>query len=230
LGDQGGLKAGHLAIGMPCYSGAYDAETVACIHRMRQALSERGIETTIIEITGCGRVDAVRDEIVHAFLASTDAQSLLWIDSDMVWEPKDVLRLVRLSARYEFVMGAYTEKRDQPKFDVTVNDGAANEDGLISVSSGPLGFSLIRRSVFEEMIPKYPHLSYVQTKGTHEGDVIHALHLMGLEMMEHGKRVRVGEDVAFCLRWRKIGGKIWLDPSLQLGHIGRKVYRGGYAS
>jgi hypothetical protein len=33
-----------------------------------------------------------------------------------------------------------------------------------------------------------------------------------------------GEDVAFCRRWRAIGGKIWLHAGVILKHIGDHVY------
>jgi len=36
----------------------------------------------------------------------------------------------------------------------------------------------------------------------------------------------LSEDFTFAKRWKKIGGKIWLDPRIPLGHIGRYTYEG----
>jgi len=36
----------------------------------------------------------------------------------------------------------------------------------------------------------------------------------------------LSEDFTFAKRWKKIGGKIWLDPRISLGHIGRYTYEG----
>ena len=36
----------------------------------------------------------------------------------------------------------------------------------------------------------------------------------------------MGEDMAFFEDLQKLGYKVHLDPSIELGHIGRKVYTG----
>ena len=38
--------------------------------------------------------------------------------------------------------------------------------------------------------------------------------------------VLLNEDVAFCRRWRDLGGQIWCDPDIDLHHHGSKVYTG----
>ena len=35
-----------------------------------------------------------------------------------------------------------------------------------------------------------------------------------------------GEDFAFCKRWTDIGGKVWVDPALELTHIGPHSFAG----
>jgi hypothetical protein len=48
-----------------------------------------------------------------------------------------------------------------------------------------------------------------------------------MELNENNKTV--GEDLTFCNKWRKIGGEIWVDHRLSIGHVGRHVYRGSIA-
>jgi hypothetical protein len=36
----------------------------------------------------------------------------------------------------------------------------------------------------------------------------------------------LSEDYTFCRRWQKIGGDIWLDPSISLNHYGSFCFQG----
>jgi hypothetical protein len=40
----------------------------------------------------------------------------------------------------------------------------------------------------------------------------------------------LSEDYAFCLRWRKIGGEIWLDTASRLTHTGPYEFVGHHAA
>jgi len=39
----------------------------------------------------------------------------------------------------------------------------------------------------------------------------------------------VSEDAVFCAKWRSTGGRVWIDPSLNLGHTGSQTWRGNFA-
>ena len=36
----------------------------------------------------------------------------------------------------------------------------------------------------------------------------------------------MSEDYGFCRLWRSIGGRVWVDPAIQLAHIGHHIYTG----
>jgi hypothetical protein len=38
----------------------------------------------------------------------------------------------------------------------------------------------------------------------------------------------VSEDNIFCGKWRELGGKVWIDPSMTCNHIGPKKYSGNF--
>jgi hypothetical protein len=42
----------------------------------------------------------------------------------------------------------------------------------------------------------------------------------------NGRRTAQGEDMAFFADLRELGYDVWLDPTIQLGHVGNYVYRG----
>lgn len=39
-------------------------------------------------------------------------------------------------------------------------------------------------------------------------------------------RIKYGEDYSFCRRWRDIGGRVWIDPEIRMGHCGYKTFVG----
>jgi len=41
-----------------------------------------------------------------------------------------------------------------------------------------------------------------------------------------GLKFKHGEDYSFCYKWISIGGKVWIDPEIKMGHIGIKVFEG----
>jgi len=39
----------------------------------------------------------------------------------------------------------------------------------------------------------------------------------------------LSEDYAFCKRWNKVGGRVFIDTHSNLSHQGQKVFRGDFA-
>jgi GT2 family glycosyltransferase len=38
-----------------------------------------------------------------------------------------------------------------------------------------------------------------------------------------------GEDIAFCQKWRSLGEKVYIDPSITCSHVGKKEWRGNFS-
>jgi GT2 family glycosyltransferase len=38
----------------------------------------------------------------------------------------------------------------------------------------------------------------------------------------------MGEDYLFCDRARELGFEVWVDPSIELGHMGVQEYKGNF--
>ena len=47
-----------------------------------------------------------------------------------------------------------------------------------------------------------------------------------IERQEDGSLSWLPEDFAFCGRWRRTGGEVWLDTEAKILHIGAKAYGG----
>ncbi len=152
----------------------------------------------------------------------TDFSHLFWVDSDIVWDEKDFLKLLALGTKMEIVCGAYPVKQDPPIFFMRYGPESekANEYGCSVIHGIGMGFSVIQRKVIAELYAKAPKRKYPWCD-----ELVPSV----FRCDDEGIEAR-GEDMAFFSDARDLGYLIHLDPMISLGHIGSKVYRGEIAS
>ena len=195
---------------------SYDTPSAAytfSIARSRQALTDAGIQSAYLLLQGNCHVDDARNAVVRDFLES-DCTELVFLDADVDWEPK---HLVQLCGRdLDLVGGVYPYRREGGEtMPVRMKDDAKVHDGLLEVEGLPTGFMKIKRHVLEQIAaqsPKYWDKIYLT-----------ALVFDRPDPDEHG--TRWGGDIAFCNKWQAMGGKLFADAELRLGHTAQIVVR-----
>lgn len=202
------------------------ALTVRSIVSTYSLLHRHRIPVNLLMIANCAVVQWARDEIVDLFLKN-DSNRLFWIDSDMVWEAEDFMRLLALSQVYDVVGATYPAKEDQPTFylhrtpEMTLD---RNEHGLIELSGLGLGFTVMRKEVIQKLCETKEKVWDEISKRE-----LHQVFRVG-SVVENGRNCRIGEDMAFFNDIRGLGYKVWMDPEVNLGHIGMKKYTGSIMS
>lgn len=190
-----------------------DASYTFAISRSRAALTEAGIPSAYLLLSGHCHVDDSRNQIVRHFLES-DCTELLFLDADVTWEPKDIVQLC--SHDLDIVGGVYPYRREGgEQMPVRMMDGRLPENGLLEVEGLPTGFMKIKRSVLEKMAKERP--TYF--------DKIFETVLMFDRPMPGEDKTRWGGDIDFCNRWRAMGGKLFADVELRLGHAAKIIVR-----
>lgn len=183
-------------------------------------LAERGDRVTIFDETGNAMIGDCRGLIVSQFLGS-DATELVFVDSDVTWEAGALLKLVDYPV--DFVAGLYPQRKDPINYccqwDTSKKEIDLSEHGLIEVWGVPAGFMRLSRPMLEKMTAHYTdtqfHCEAAPNKTAHD--------LFGPYRVG---RIKFGEDYAFCRRWRDIGGQVWIDPAIRMGHVGYKTFMG----
>lgn len=204
-----------VAIGMPTHRDL-PPQTVTSLLKTLDRLIHLGVGCDVLmEITGSvvmGR-DAVMDDFIRG-----DKQKLFWIDSDMVWEPDDFVRMLAISTQVDVVCGAYPAKVDgDPQFFTAFKpDGLRNELGLIEINGIGLGFAIVDRKICQELTDRAPRLE----------DQLAQREMASVFRFDIHEGHRRTEDMAFFADIRELGHKVWLDPGVNLGHVGMKEYRG----
>lgn len=183
------------------------------------ACAMRGVDVTICYVAGSSIITTARSLVVHRFL-ETNKKKLFWIDSDIGWEPDDFFRLLGLSEKMDIVCGAYPLKvEDRKAFVVLQPDPTKvtiNPYGCIKINGTGLGFCVMSREVVEKIAATKPRLLN-EASGEVIADVFRIDSIDG--------KIR-GEDMAFFDDLQALGYDIWLDPTIELAHVGHKIYRG----
>jgi hypothetical protein len=104
--DPGAATPLVIMIAMPTLGHVATATAVSLI-KLTQAFQERGIAYSFVSYQGPDVVIS-RNHLMSRFLADRESSHVLWIDSDMVFEPDAVWRL--LAAGEDFVAAACPQK------------------------------------------------------------------------------------------------------------------------
>lgn len=208
--------------------------TANSLFESHHILAQRGIELDVTLLYGSSIVEVARNKCVHLFLQS-ERNRLIFIDSDITWNPADLVKLLALSTKLEVVGASYPRKADPLVFAVQgfdVNDGVTlGEYGCIDCGRGGfgLGFTVIQRKVIEELAAEAPTTILPDMKDTpipeifRDGSVPTARSTLAGADGEF-----TGEDMNFFYDVYDLGYKVWMDPHIRLGHVGPKVFEASF--
>jgi hypothetical protein len=203
------------------YGGAHGL-TVSCLLASQKHLLAAGHEVVADIVSGGSILPKVRNGIVKRFLDS-DADVLVFIDSDMVWEPGTLQKLVETP--FDVSVANYRKRNNEVTYLAipATKDGehvgtTHNGDIWLQAELAGTGLMAIRRKTLEEMVLKYPTLEY-----TDNGESTPCLFNFELENGRY-----YGEDYTFCRKLSAIGGQIFILADAYVGHVGTTVYGGNY--
>lgn len=204
-------------IGMPVGSGSIPWPTALSLLGTVRACDKAGVPLRIEAPVGCSVVQWARSVVAESFLKG-DSTHLFWIDSDIVWTTDDFFRILGFGAVLDVVGATYPLKREPAGYLINLPEAGIEVNGLgcIKVESMGLGFTVMKRAVVEKVAETKPRV-YDPANDIEYADIFR------VDRAASGPR---GEDVAFFADVRKAGFKVWLDPSVDIGHHGSKIYRG----
>jgi len=212
-----------LMIATPSTEKRYVGTYTESLIRTRDMLRDLGAIVDWAQAPYMAEVSYARAKMIGSFHRSPHTH-LLMIDDDMGWEPEDVIRM--LIAGRDFVAAAGQKKTEgKTEFAWTpFFEGSQTLEvdpvGMLSIPEVGGAFVMLSRACVERMIAAYPELAFDEDSGAVEYDLFCPV----IIRKPGGGRRRLPEDYAFCHRWRKIGGKIFLMPDIGLDHVGQKTW------
>lgn len=192
-------------------------QTTRSLIETAQLLTARGIRHQFQFLTQGSQIDFDRSELAYQFL-QTEMNRIFWIDSDMSWEPESFLRLVALSSVMPIVGASYPAKKGPATnflIEVPQNELQTNPWGCLTIYGMGLGFTIVQREVMQRLSDEAPRF-------TRNGQVVPMIFRTGIDADGQYR----SEDMHFFKACRKLGYEVCIDPTIELGHVGGKEYRG----
>lgn len=213
---NGGNKNISIMVGMPIHH-YVENFTLMCVDATVERLGKKGIPFHRISTLGMPDVAKARNQIIEEFLGDKRYTHLMWIDSDMVWDPEAVEALIDLNVP---VASCLVTKKGPP-FDVTmfklmlpdenskfmdtyfVRYGEYPMDRPFKIPNSGIGtaFMLIAREVIEKMEQPY-FCGFVNPAD---------------------KKLK-GTDFYFCVQILKNGYEVVYDPRPNVYHVGKCLF------
>lgn len=211
-------KIRKVLIGTPCYDGRIDVWYANSVRRTEQLLAKHCIESSVVYLSYDALVQRARNDLVR-IAKEGGFDDLLFIDSDMEWEPEWVLAL--LNHDVDVVGAAYRKKTDEMEMytvkaslpmPVDMKTGLWIVDGI---GTGFLRLSRLALKLLWDASEEY------------ENEGRKCRWIFDVCVLNHRL---VSEDNIMCEKLRQLGVNVHLDPSFTPTHIGTKKYQGNFQS
>ena len=203
-------------IGTPSYDGRIDVWFANSLIQTVKIAEKKGIFVHAIYTSYDSLIQRARNSLVRLALTG-GYDDLFFIDSDCEWDPEWFFRL--LDRPEPIIGGALVKKSEKEGYTVKLLDKQLkwNQDKtLIEVDGVGTGFMKISRFALEK-------LWEISDKYMSEGEE----HRMICDIkVENGDLI--SEDYILGNKWKSLGYKVWLDPTITLNHIGTKKFKGNF--
>lgn len=222
------LAGRSLFIALPAYDFKVSLKLAISLARFAQTAPQHGVTIQIGSICGCSVVSRARNLLVKDMLES-DCTDLLFVDSDINFEPEDVYRLMAWASdpKKGIVGGVPRTRSDNKVYIATLdydenNELTMNRMGLVRAKRIATAFMLVRREVFTTLVDAHPEWSYYDSRTARTLNAV-----FDFKLTDEGY---MGEDYLFCDRAREHGFEVWVDPTIKLGHMGVQEYMGDFGA
>jgi glycosyltransferase involved in cell wall biosynthesis len=202
-------------IGTPAHDGRLDVWYCNSLVNTIKLSMVHGVEIVPVYMSYDSLVQRARNDIVKLAIEE-NFDDLIFIDSDEEWNPEWIFKLLDLK---EEVIGLpVVKKSDQMMFNIKALPKGLKlqKNGLMEVEAVGTGFMKIAKSALKKVWDD----SLEYTNEGKECRMVFDIKVIDGQL--------VSEDNIFCQKWRSLGGKIFIEPSMTCNHIGVKKYQGNF--
>ena len=203
-----------ILIGTPTYDGRVDTWFADSLVRTIKQSSSKKIEIDIIYPSYDSLIQRARNDLVRMALEG-NYDTLFFIDSDTEWEPEWFFRIIERPE--PIVGGTLVKKSDIEGYTIKIINKQlkySSDKELLEVDGVGTGFLKVDKFAFEK-------LWSMSEPYFHDGKDTRMVFDIKIENGD-----LVSEDYIMCSKWRSLGYKVWVDPTITCNHNGVKKYKG----
>ena len=214
-------------IAMPCYD-SVKINTMLSVIKLVEQFRYSGVKMGINTMKS-PLIHQARNYLTSVFL-TTEYQYLLFIDSDVEFEPDAVFRM--LVAKKDIICTPYrvkSEQLDKHIYTVEFKDPKNIPflpGGLVELEAGPTGLMLIDRRVFEKIIKNHPDLK-IKNRATPTADKSLEFYYNFFDF-GFDNHYATGEDISFCKLAKENDFKIYANTESTTKHHGSYAWEGKF--
>jgi glycosyltransferase involved in cell wall biosynthesis len=201
-------------IGTPSYDGRIDTWFADSLVRTIKESIFKKIQVDAIYPSYDSLIQRARNDLFRMALEG-QYDTLFFIDSDTEWEPEWFFRL--LERPEPIVGGSLVKKSETEGYTVKITDKElkySEDKKLLEVDGVGTGFLKVDRFALDKLwLMSEPYLN----DGKDNRMVFDI-------KIENGDLI--SEDYIMCSKWKSLGYKVWLDPTITCNHNGVKKYKG----
>jgi hypothetical protein len=206
----------------------------------------RGIAFSLDCIYFESLIARARNAAAASFLNQPDCDYMMFIDSDISFEPESFFSL--LKSEKDVISGLYPKKYiSNTKLKLLFDRGPEllnnyeplctdfateipfnkNVNEVEEVKYAATGFMLFKKRVFNQIAREVPNIAYKNDIDGYMGYGDKFYDFFPCKINEVTKKYE-SEDYGFCNLYRSIGGKIYVNTTCTLTHYGWKGYTGNF--
>lgn len=228
-----------LYISTPCYDAMLTMQYTMSLLRLVQFCNKHNIDYMIDFLGNESLITRARNKSLNKFM-NTDCSHLLFIDSDIEFQPEAVMDLLLFDKdvsccvypkkgfnwnKFMYSIQNEQNSKEHPSsrgldyaYNIMYNDKneLIKNGDFIKVNQSSTGFMMIKREIVEKLNKKHTELEIISDELSNNNTKMYGLFCCMIKDKQY-----LSEDYSFCQRVNDIGGQVWINVKHNLNHIGK---------
>jgi hypothetical protein len=228
-----------LYISTPCYDAMLTMQYTMSLLRLVQFCNQHNIDYMIDFLGNESLITRARNKSLNKFM-NTDCSHLLFIDSDIEFQPEAVMDLLLFDKdvsccvypkkgfnwnKFMYSIQNEQNSKEHPSsrgldyaYNIMYNDKneLIKNGDFIRVNQSSTGFMMIKREIVEKLNKKHTELEIISDELSNNDTKMYGLFCCMIKDKQY-----LSEDYSFCQRVNDIGGQLWINVKHNLNHIGK---------